>query len=157
MQHEIDFLRLPKADNGLTLPLTRSLDSSSLAKHQARVALELEVLAKKLDRFGWDRDRGTPAHDRMMNDWIDALQDYPLDEIRQAISAAMDERRGRMPNERDILFQIMKARERFLIRSRLPAPVENVNPPPTVEEKARINALLASVGFIPKRMKEDDA
>ena len=80
----------PKAANGLTLPLTTSLDLSALAMHQATVALELEVLAKKMDRFGWERDRGTPAHDRMVNDWIDALQDFPLSEIQDAVRAAMD-------------------------------------------------------------------
>jgi hypothetical protein len=42
---------------GLTLPLSRSLASQDLAKHRAMIAVELEVMAKKFDRFGWERDR----------------------------------------------------------------------------------------------------
>ena len=72
------------AATGLILPLSKSLGSLDLAKHRAVVAVELEVLAKKLDRFGWERDRNSPAHDRTLIDWMDALQDYPLDEIRAA-------------------------------------------------------------------------
>jgi hypothetical protein len=74
------------------------------------VALELEVLAKKFDRFGWDRDRGSAAHDRLILDWMDALQDYPLDEVRAACRAAIMEAPGRMPNEGHIRAKIIAAR-----------------------------------------------
>lgn len=37
---------------GLILPLSKSLGSQDLAKHRAMVAVELEVMAKKFDRFG---------------------------------------------------------------------------------------------------------
>jgi len=98
------------AATGLILPLSKSLDSRDLQQHRAVVAVELEVLAKKLDRFGWDRDRNSPAHDRMMIDWMDALQDYPIDEIRAACRAAVLENPSRMPNEGHIAKQIMAAR-----------------------------------------------
>ena len=49
---------------GLTLPLSRSLGSQDLSRHRAMIALEMEVLAKKFDRFGWERDRGL-AGDRL--------------------------------------------------------------------------------------------
>lgn len=95
---------------GLTLPLKISLASSDLAKHSAMVALELEILAKKFDRFGWDRDRGSAAQDAMIRDWIDALADFPLDEIRSACRAAVIDNPNRMPNEGHVRAKIMEAR-----------------------------------------------
>lgn len=137
----------PKAANGLTLPLSRSLASPELAKHRALVAVELEVLAKKLDRFGWERDRNSPAHDRLIIDWMDALQDYPLDEIRAACREAVMARPNAMPNEGHILSKIMEARAAFV----------RLNPPTTAPEprQERMSAeraaeIMAEAGFRPK-------
>ena len=142
--------QLPRAANGLILPLSKSLDSSALATHQARVALELEVLAKKTDRYGWERDRGTMAHDQMMGDWIDALQDFPLEEVREGIKAAMDEKHGKMPNEREVLFQVHKARAKWLLAQPKPqAPQDPERRPATAEEARKI---MEEYGFAPKRM-----
>lgn len=109
----------------------------------------MEVLAKKLDRFGWDRDRGSAIQDRLILDWMDTLQDYPLDEIRAAITACLDARPKQVPNERDVLFQILKARETFLIvnRKRTPPPAPD-RQPVTAEAAARI---MEEFGFRPKR------
>lgn len=139
----------PKAANGLTLPLSKCLGLQDLAQHRAMVAVELEVLAKKMDRFGWERDRNSPAHDRMIVDWMDALQDYPLDEIRAACREAVKARPNSMPNEGHIMSEIMKARARFLLVNR---PEQKPEPPrdrPTAERAAEI---MAEVGFRPKRM-----
>lgn len=95
----------------MTLPLRTSLDSSVLAKHKAMVAVELEKLAKKFDRFGWERDRGSVAQDGMITDWIVTLCDFPLDEIQDACRAAVLERPNHMPNEGHIYQQIMAARK----------------------------------------------
>lgn len=83
-----------------------------MAKHQALVAIELEILAKKFDRFGWERDRGSAAQDGMIRDWIEALCDYPLAEIRAACRAAVLENPNRMPNEGHVRGQILEARKR---------------------------------------------
>jgi hypothetical protein len=139
---------LPKAPNGLTLPLSKSLDWQDLAQHRAMVAVELEVLAKKMDRFGWERDRNSPAHDRLVIDWMDALQDYPLDEIRAACREAVKSRPNAMPNEGHILAKIMEARAMFV---RLVPKQEQPEPErikPTPERAAEI---MASAGFAPKR------
>lgn len=139
----------PKADNGLTLPLRRFLASPDLAKHRAMVAVELEVLAKKLDRFGWERDRNSPAHDRLIIDWMDALQDYPLDEIRAACREAVMARPNAMPNEGHIVAAIMKARKEFLARNWTPpAPPERYVP--SDEERSRVIEMLEKAGFKPK-------
>lgn len=139
---------------GLTLPLSKSLALPDLAKHRAMVAVELEVLAKKLDRFGWERDRNSPAHDRMLIDWMDALQDYPLDEIRAACREAVRARPNQMPNEGHILAEIMKARAAFV---QLHKPLPKPEPEPQREEvsperKAEMNAYVQKTlrGFAEK-------
>lgn len=131
MATEIAYRQLPKAANGLTLPLSRSLGLPDLAQHRAMVAVELEVLAKKMDRFGWDRDRNSPAHDLIIVDWMDALQDYPLDEIRSACREAVRLRPNDMPNEGHIVAEIIKARARFLAVNR-PA-IQRPEPEPELE------------------------
>ena len=117
------------------------------------VAMEMEILAKKTDRFGWERDRNTPAHDRLILDWMDALQDFPLDEIRLAIKAAMDEKPGRTLNEREVLFQVHKGRARQLLslKAQAKAPPEDPERRPATAEEAR--KILEEYGFTPKRMK----
>jgi hypothetical protein len=136
---------------GLTRPLSKLLGSQELRKHRATVAIELEVMAKKLDRFGWDRDRGSLAHDRMVTDWMDALQDYPLDEIKAACRAHVLARPRVMPNEGDIVARIMAARAHAVaaFKALSPAPSEPPRPRTTPEQAARI---LADAGFTPRRM-----
>jgi hypothetical protein len=76
------------------------------------ICFELEVLAGKLDRFGWERNRGTPVQDRLMTDWMDALQEYPLSEVQQAIRDCLSADPGKMPNEWHVVTKIMEARRR---------------------------------------------
>ena len=106
------------AKTGLTLPLTRFLGSQDLARQRAEVGFELEVIAKKVDRFRWDRDRGTPTHDRLMIDWMDALQDFPIDEVRAACRMAIVETPSKTPNEGHIRGIIMRERGKFVARNR---------------------------------------
>ena len=123
---------------GLTLPLSRSLASQDLAKHAAMVALELEVMAKKMDRFGWERDRGTAAHDRIVMDWMNALQDYPLSEVQGACRKWVASNPRKVPNEGDILGIIRQERRSWLEASRVPQPEPERPPRVTSEEAAEI-------------------
>jgi hypothetical protein len=118
------------------------------------VALELEVMAKKMDRFGWERDRGSAAHDRLVSDWMDVLCDYPLDEVKAACREWVASNPRKMPNEGDILGLIGKARA-FKV-ARLPKPSEpreeyRGGNAPTPEQKEKANELLQKMGFAPKR------
>ena len=127
----------PITADGRTRPLTTFLGSQDLAKHRATLAVELEVLAYKFDRFGWDRDRGTAVQDRLIGDWMDALQDYPLSEVREACRACVASKPNRMPNEGHIKAQIEETRSfRFppVVVARKPvAPVSDRKPcPPEV-------------------------
>lgn len=116
----------------------------------------MEVLAKKMDRFGWERDRNSPAHDRMILDWMDALQDYPLDEIRAACRNAVAESPNKMPNEGHIAGQIMAARQRFVAARKRIAPAEQEAPRVvTDEDRARRAAYAAELlGGYPKTFPE---
>ncbi len=104
-------------------------------------------MAKKLDRFGWERDRNSPAHDRIVMDWMDALQDYPLDEIRAACKAAVMDRPNSMPNEGHIIAKITESRAAFVRMNRKPEPPE---PPREKISADRAAEILAEVGFKPK-------
>lgn len=73
--------------------------------------MELEFLAKKHDRFGWDRDRNTPAQDRQILDFMDALEDFPISEVREACAALTREKPDLMPNEGHIYQHILSKRK----------------------------------------------
>ena len=111
------------------------------------VAVELEVMAKKMDRFGWDRDRGSMAHDRLMADWMDALQDYPLNEVRTACQAWVQENPRRMPNEGDIRGKILSERSKRV--AALPRPEEPQAPRDRLSAE-RAAEIMAEAGFNPK-------
>ena len=128
---------------GLILPLSRSLGSQDLAKHRAMVAVELEVMAKKMDRFGWDRDRNSPAHNRIITDWMDALCDYPLDEVKAACREWVMNNPRKMPNEGDIRGVIMANRAKVV--ARLPKPREPGLVPVSDEQRKRAADIVASV------------
>ena len=111
------------------------------------VALELEIMAKKMDRFGWDRDRGSIAHDRAVSDWMDALQDFPLSEVQGACQAWVRDNSRRMPNEGDIRGIIMARRAKIVARLKA-----GQHEP----ERQRISAeraaeIVAQAGFAPRR------
>jgi hypothetical protein len=84
--------------------------------------MELEVLAKKFDRFGWDRDRGSYAQERQLTDWMNALQDYPLVEVQAACAASVLSNPNKMPNEGHVKAKILAARRQATAAQ--PKPVE---------------------------------
>lgn len=108
------------------------------------VAVELEVLAKKFDRFGWDRDRGSMAHDRMITDWMDALHDYPLDEIKIACIAAVLDQPNKMPNEGHIRAIIIKNRQNIVVSKPIEQPPEPERIQATAEQR---QAIMDDVNF----------
>ena len=115
------------------------------------VGFELEVLSKKVDRFGWDRDRGTPAHDRQMLDWMDALHDFELSEVKAACGEAIIARPNKCPNEGHIREIIMRNRGKVmsLIPKQYP-PVRHVEPVElSAHDRAEYKATLAR--FIDRR------
>lgn len=146
---------LPKDEKtGMTLPLRTFLGSQELAKHRAMVAVELEVMAKKFDRFGWDRDRGSATHDRLIADWMDALQDYPLDEVQAACREWVKSNPRKMPNEGDILSKIQRRRNEAWQARKAQMPPEPESPKERMSAN-RASEILAEAGFTPKRFGGD--
>lgn len=119
------------------------------------ICLEVEVLAKKFDRFGWEKDRGTAVHDRLMADWMDALQDYPLDEVQQAFRECVKSSPRRMPNEGDVLHVIRGIRNAKAQRFKAQHPAR---PEPERERCSAeaANDILRASGFSPKRFGAND-
>lgn len=81
---------------------------------------------------------------------MDTLQDYPLDEVQRGITACLDAKPGKMPNEREVLFQVHKARARWLLAQPKPqAPKDPERRPATAEE---VRKIMEDYNFAPKRM-----
>lgn len=121
-------------------------------KHRAMVALEMEVLAKKFDRFGWERDRNSPAHDRMLLDWMNALQDYPLSEIQAACREAVLLNPDKMPNEGRVsqIINADRGKRANAFRASRPKPQLVQGKPECPERRAQIVAdVEASVRRMP--------
>ena len=153
MTHALQTQTLPTCPNtGLTLPLSKHLDSRALAQHRAMLAMEIEFLAKKFDRFGWDRERNTPAQDRQKLDFMDALQDFPLSEVQAACKAAVLANPNRMPNEGHIVAEVLNARKRAVVFK--PRQVDTPRPEITPEDLERRAALAAELLGNVKRMGE---
>lgn len=132
---------IKKKPEWLATPLlSKSLGSREFQQHQAMVAFELEVLAKKVDRFGWDRDRGTPANDRQVTDWIEALADFTLPEVKAACKQAILDNPNKCPNEGHVKRIIEKNRAIEAAKFREYEPPKPRREP-TAEEKARVDKL----------------
>jgi hypothetical protein len=108
------------------------------------IGVELEALAKKFDRFGWERDMGSAVHTRLVEDWMDALQDYPLSEVKAACREAVKSNPNKMPNEGHVIAEIMKARQRTAAENiaRLPRQ-EPIIERPDEEAKRRAAEIVA--------------
>jgi len=94
-----------------------------------------------------------------MLDWADKLQDFPLDEIRAAVDAAMSLKPGKPVNDVEVLFQVHKGRARQLLilkaKAKVPPPEDPERRTATAEERARIMKEVGFTGYTPKRMQGD--
>ncbi len=115
------------------------------------VAVELEVMAKKMDRFGWERDRGSMAHDRLLTDWMDALQDFPLHEVKSACRAWVEKHPRKMPNEGDIRREILSVRANAVRAYQAANPEQSYEPRAERVTKEQAEAIMLEVGFRPRR------
>lgn len=138
---------------GVPIPLTSLLAPQGLKEHRAMVGFELEVLSRKLDRFGWDRmDQRVKM--RLMQDWIAALQDYPLDEIQSAITAILG-RGDKSPNEHQVKAEILKARGIVAREFQRQNPTQEPERERPSKEKAA--AILRAAGYSPRVFSEGAA
>lgn len=141
--------------NGITPLLTKSLTPQELDKHRADLCLVMEVMVRKYDKFGWDR-MADGMRKLIRLDWLDALQDYPLDEVRNACRIHTLEAPNKVPNEGHIKAIINRERAKVIAAQPRPAEVEPMRAKPTPEEKARVAQLMTDAGFAPKRFGGDE-
>lgn len=139
--------RLAKAG---IVSLTKSLSPPALDHHRAALGIELEVVSVKADRFGWDR-MSNDLRLRLRQDWMDALQDFTLDEVRAACREALGGNARDAVNEEKIKALIIADRARRLAAIPKPLLPEPESKRPDAETRALLaNELLA--GFNSKRM-----
>ena len=132
--------------------LTKSLKSHELDRHRALLAVELEVVSVKVDRFGWGQMNDT-LRKRLRQDWVDALQDFTLAEVQDACKVALGGNAKDAVNEEKIKTLVMQDRARRLAaipKQSLPEPERAL---PDAETRRRIAAeILGRMDFAPKRM-----
>lgn len=92
-------------------PLSALLGLQELDNHRALVAVEMEVLAVKVDRFGWNR-MSDAMKDRLISGRMNVLQDFHLGEIQDACAKSLGANPRKCPNEIEIKGLIDKARDR---------------------------------------------
>ena len=92
--------------------LTKSLSPQDLDDHRRKVGILLEVMSRKMDRYGWDKmDSGVRTI--LRKDGMDALADYPLQEIQAARKQWVLENPSKMPNEGHIAAIINANRDKI--------------------------------------------
>jgi uncharacterized protein (DUF1778 family) len=124
--------------------LTKSLPPSALERHKAALGLELEVLSRKLDRFGWDSMDGM-IRTRLRADWMNALADFTIDEVQDACREALRNKAKDALNEETIVGLIQAKRSRIV--AALPKPDGNsyvARNDKSEEERKRMAELVAS-------------
>ena len=117
--------------------MRQHLGSLALAKHKATLIIELDALAAKYNRYGWDDPEKQPIWDRVKSDWMEALQDYPLSEVQAACAASVLSNPNKMPNEGHVKAQIIAARQKAVSAQPKPFKVTPERGPVSADMKAR--------------------
>ncbi|MEH6836039.1 hypothetical protein [Falsihalocynthiibacter arcticus] len=111
------------------------------------VANELEVVSSKIDRFGWAQ-MSDALKDRILMDWMAALQDYALHEVQAAIKQIQADKPKDATNEELVSKRIVANRGREM--KRLPKVGENegyCSAIRTPEQKAKADEIVKALGF----------
>lgn len=81
----------------------------------------MEAMISKHDKFGWNQ-MNAGIRKMIREDWLAALQVFPLEEVRQACRMHTQEEPNKVPNEGHIKSLILRERAK-VVRSQ-PKPVE---------------------------------
>ena len=131
--------------------LTKSLPPHALERHKAALGLELEVLSRKLDRFGWDTMDGA-IRTRLRADWMNALADFTVEEVQDACRDALRGKAKDALNE-EAIAEIIQAKRARIVAT-LPKPDDGYQPrtDKTEEERKRMAEMVARAFPSIKRM-----
>lgn len=139
-----NFQQVARLPNGLMPLLTKSLQPHDLDNHRAAVCLIMETMVRKHDKFGWDQ-MNAGMRKMIREDWLAALADYPVGEVRTACRKHTQELPNKVPNEGHILSQIINARRVFLASQ--PKPIEPAAAPRVVGDAQKAEAAELVRGF----------
>lgn len=131
--------------------LTKSLQPHALDRHRADVCIVMEAMVRKHDKFGWDQ-MNAGMRQMVREDWLAALADFPVEEVRAACRQHTIDAPDRVPNEGHIRAQIMKARSRIVAAMPRQTAEEPERQRVTKERAAKIMAEAHMAGV--KRMGE---
>lgn len=132
-------------NSGIKPLLTKSLPPHELDKHRADVCVVMEVMVRKHDKFGWDQ-MNAGMRQMIREDWLAALADYPVDEVRTACRMHTQEQPSKVPNEGHIKAIITRERAKILAALPKQRPVEPERVEPSAASKARVDAIVAELG-----------
>ena len=130
----------------MTKPLlTKSLPPQELDRHRADVCVVMESMVRKHDKFGWDQ-MNAGMRQMIREDWLAALSDYGVGELRTACRTHTQEMPNKVPNEGHIKAIILRHRSKAVA-----AQAKAVDPqaaPRIVDDamKARADAIVAGLG-----------
>ncbi len=116
--------------------MTKSLSPQELDHHRAALGIELEVTSAKVDRFGWGK-MPDALRIRLRQDWMDALQDFTIDEVREACREALADSPRDAVNEQRIKALVIAARARRLAAIPKPPAPDLTDRRPDAETRAR--------------------
>ena len=86
------------------------------------MAFELDVVSQKVQRFGWG-DMAKAMKDRLTEDWVSVLGEFPLAEVKRAIGDCL-EVDPKCPTEQAVKVAIQKRRAAAMQRASKPEPPE---------------------------------
>ena len=114
----------------LMKPLSELLDPQQEGRNAAAISFELDVVSQKLGRFGWNDSDKAEMRQRLTDDWTDALREFHVDEVRNAIDACLDDEPKRVPHERAVRAKVLAYRSKALAKlPKAPPPPEKPKGP----------------------------
>ena len=111
------------------------------------MAFELDVVSQKVQRFGWG-DMAKAMKDRLTEDWVSVLGEFPLAEVKRAIGDCLESDPKKCPTEQAVKVAIQKRRAAAMQR------VSKTEPPEPKPEKVSPEAaqrIVEEAGFKVKR------
>ena len=130
----------------LMRPVSELSEPQEEAQNAALISTELDFLAYKLNRWGWeDKDRAA-YRERATQDWVQKLRGYPVGEVKRAIGDYLDWRADRVakgkkinpdfPTESDIANRVQTRRKQAFHRLPKPIPQQSPTSEVSAEDKA---------------------
>lgn len=122
------------------------------AEHRGRIGVEVRII---LNGY-WQPDEGTEMQKAVLAHWLDALEDWPLDQVRGALISWQMDNPNRRPNPGHIV-QMLKKRRGEQYAQKLAALPKPADAQPVVTEEARQRNLEVVSQLFPtiaKRMPE---